>query len=180
MNGARKFARDYVEKFAKPGTRLFDIACGDEWVKREFPDLDYLGVDITKGQDLTTQKAWEGDLGVGGFAPDVIISIYGICTLLHEEARAWTMMRRIAKPYTRLIYVGRYKRNPGREMGRSDPINGYNRDAVVGLALASGWRVVDFKAAFYDGEFHKVLPPDYEILMDANPNAFAATLEPIL
>lgn len=180
MHGARKFARDYIAPLMVPGKRILDVACGDKWVCSEF-NLglkDYYGVDVKLNYDLREDTWWNHDF-CRSYGADVFLSIYGICTLLGEEARVWTMLRRIAKPTTKFVYVGRYFRSSHREMGRQDPINGYNRASIEGLSMASGWRVVDFKTAEYDGESLKLCPPDYDSLMDVNPNAFAATMEPI-
>lgn len=168
MTGARKIARDYIAPLIKEAHKVIDIACGDKWVGQEFHPPVYVGVDKIHGFDLT--KADFGTIE----PPDLILSVYGICTLLGEEARVWTLLRRLAKPTTKFVYVGRYFANPRRETGRQDPINGYNFESLEGLALASGWKIVDFKTWEYDGDSYRTP------MTQAECNAFAATLEPIL
>jgi hypothetical protein len=181
MHGARKIARDYIHPLiTSPEIRLLDVACGDRWVQKELPTCNYVGWDKTSGEDLVKMDCEVFDGWVDhGQAPDLILSVYGICTLLGEEARVWTLLRRIAKPTTKFVYVGRHFRdNPHREMKRNDPINGYDCASLTGLALASGWKVTSFKAAWYDGEAYGFVANSTVALPESN--AFAATMEPIL
>jgi hypothetical protein len=179
MHGARKLARDYIAPLAIPGAKVLDIACGDKWVNEEFPGLQYAGLDKKMGHDLVKldDVFCEGWRDVG-HSPDLILSVYGICTLLGEEARVWTMMRRIADTSTKFVYVGRYMPVTGREMGRDDPINGYNEEGFRGLATASGWRVTQFLRAFYSEDGYYYISENHQA-PDPAPNAFAATMEPI-
>jgi hypothetical protein len=182
MHGARRLARDYIAEAIlriPPGRiRVLDVACGDGWVNEEFPGTHYVGWDKKNGEDLVKMDCEVFDGWVEhGQSPDLILSVYGICTLLGEEARVWTLLRRIAKPETKFVYVGRYMMVTGREMGRQDPINGYNEEGLRGLATASGWRVVDFKRFLYDGDSYAECTREH--LTNGNPNAFAATMEPI-
>lgn len=174
MTGARKFARDYLAPILKPDERLVvDVCCGDRWVLQEWPNLlvgKYVGLDVKDGFDVRR----EGVLpGLGEIAPSLILSIYGTQHLLHEEARVWTLLRRIANADTRFVYVGRYIKDGGREMNRNDPLNGYCHRSLAGLAIASGWKIARFLSVRYDETSY----------CDSYPfndeNAFAATLEPI-
>lgn len=170
MHGARKLAKDYIQQFSNPEAHVLDVCCGDCWPGTSIRYSTYRGVDIKDGRDIT--KSDELDPQYNHLPPDLILSIYGLCALCNEEARVWTLLRRIAKPTTKFVYVGRYASPPRRESNRQDPINGYDLEALEGLALASGWIVMDFKRFIYDGD-------GYIPAGEGNANAFAATLEPI-
>lgn len=173
MTGARRFARDYIAPLMRPGLRVLDVCCGDGWVFREWPEILWRGDDRKRGRDLTDWAQEKLALEVWkDLNPDLIISVFGLQHLLSEEARVWTLLRRIAKPETKFVYVGRYRQIPCRETDREDPLNAYNSYAFDGIALASGWKVVDFKTAIYDGE-------RYALTQGGQMNAFAATLEPL-
>ncbi len=173
MTGARKFARDYIaQQLPAPGSgRILDVCCGDRWVLSEFPQLyaeGYVGLDLKDGFDVRR----EGVLpGLGDVAPALILSVYGLQHLLHEEARVWTLLRRIANADTRFIYVGRWYPSPRVEKERADPLNAHCLTGIGGLGLASGWETRKWALARYNEN-------DYEITQQ-NPNAFAVTLEPI-
>lgn len=178
MHGARMLARDYIHPLiTSPETRVLDVCCGDKWVQREMPTCQYFGMDKTLGHDLVELDSefcdgWQED----GQSPDLILSIYGLQHLLNEEARVWTLLRRIAKPTTKFVYVGRWSEHSGRETSRQDPLNSYSSEGLRGLASASGWKIVEFKTFLYsEHRYFELLPfGDTEW-----PNAFAATLVPL-
>jgi hypothetical protein len=177
MTGARLLARDYIASMMKPGVRVLDVCCGDGWVVEEFRGLQYVGMDKKIGhpiQDLDAEfcRGWVES----GNAPDFILSIYGLQHMLNEEAKAWTMLRRIAAPTTKFVYVGRPALFCRRETDREDPLNAYNHHGLMGLALASGWRVVDYKTGEYEADSFRWRTG----LECFECNAFAALMEPIL
>lgn len=181
MTGARQFARDFIAPFVNdPHARVLDVACGDQWLKSLVYDRDhnYLGLDIKLGHDLRQDDWWNSDF-VRSFGPDFITTVYGIITLLGEEARVWTVLRRLAKPTTNFIHVGSYEKPARRWLDRGDPINRHDENSIKGLAFASGWRVDRFLLARYDGEEYYCISENH---VDPNlpPNAFAALMSPIL
>lgn len=176
--GARKFALGYIAPLMYGMPRILDVCSGDRWVKREFGYThgdQYIALDLKDGYDVTKSE----DLNPAGvdFPPDLIISIYGLQHLLGEEARVWTLLRRIAKPETKFVYVGRWRENYGREMNRQDPLNAHNLESIGALAFASGWKIATWAGGWYDGDrwggsaLSRVAVPE--------PNVFGVTLEPL-
>jgi hypothetical protein len=180
VNGARSLAYDYIAvaiqntPAGKDGVRvIMDVCCGDRWIQEKFKLYgEYVGLDLKYGCDLTK---YDDINPAHPYLPDLIISCYGLQHLLNEEARVWTILRRIAKPTTKFVYIGRFAVEPGREMSRKDPLNAYNKSALEGLGIASGWRVSDFHRAKYEDSMYY-----WEESDGFHANAFVATLEPIL
>lgn len=170
MTGARKLARDYIARYLDRNKVMdvLDLCSGDGWTHTEFNFKNYQGLDITSGPDLRNEKR----LPHGPF--DLILSIYGLQHLMADEAHVWALARRIATQATRFIYVGRYMDFPRREVGRADPLNGYDHAGLGGLALATGWLVAYFGAFTYAGDEYA-----HADRLTGRPNAFAATLEPL-
>jgi hypothetical protein len=181
MTGARKLACDYIRPLIKSSPFIvIDVCCGDAWPKQEF-GLDgklgghYIGLDVKDGADITTYDQLNPCFP---YSPDLILSIYGLQHLLSEEARVWTLLRRIAKPETKFVYVGRYSSSPRREVDRQDPLNAHSIHSLEGLALSSGWRITEHETYRYDGDSYRT--DDYPIMGSrVDTNAFCATLEPI-
>ncbi len=170
MNGARRLARDFIAPMMRLGLRVLDICGGDEWVWKEFPEIHYENLDGRAGTDLVRDPWYERAI-----LPDLILSIYGLQHLLAEEARVWTLLRRIAKPSTKFVYVGRYIVSARRETNREDPLNGYDCGSFGGLALASGWKVKRFDVFYYEGDVYRIQDSECPYV----GNAFAAILEPL-
>ena len=173
MTGARLLAADYIRPLMTKDAHVYDFGCGDAWVSEEFPHtFCYHGFDVKSGGDFTSDRFWEETKWAKN-DPTVILSIFALQHLLSEEARVWTLLRRIAKPETKFVYVGRYSIAVRREMNREDPMNCYSFSALEGLATASGWKVTDFKTWQYNDDSYRT-PIRVE-----ECNAFAATLVPL-
>ena len=173
MTGARQFARDYIAPMMTPGIRVLDVCCGDKWVGLDLPGTHYVGWDKKTGEDLTKMDCevfdgWQKD----GQSPDLILSIYGLQHLLSEEARVWTLLRRISKPETRFLYIGSHRRIADRNFRRDDPCNRHSLGTLEGLALASGWKIEHFTRASYTAD-------SYTLGDGGEENALAATLRPL-
>lgn len=181
MTGARKLAFDYIQQFSNPNICVLDVCCGDAWAGSAIRYLTYSGLDIKDGRDLTREGPnAELQVQYNYLPPDLILSIYGLQHLLSEEARCWTLLRRIAKPTTKFVYVGRFRHlNPGREMGRADPLNAHDWSTIRGLGLASGWKIADFRQfEYWEDGYKEHFSSSDEFPID-KMNAFACTLEPI-
>lgn len=152
MKESRRIARDYIAPRISPDMRVLDVCCGDEWVYNEFRMLVYWGLDARTGTDLTVD-GWEQRFIEKGRRPDLILSIYGLIELRTEEARIWTLLRRIAKPETKFVVTGNYASPAMVSTWREKPINFHDERSIAGLGVASGWKVEDFKVFQYVGEY---------------------------
>jgi hypothetical protein len=189
VNGARQLARDFIAPLMINGTRVLDVCCGDRWVEKEFTKIlgnsgHYEGMDKKDHDDLTIEfEKWPTSItdcdttGDDEDGWDLILSIYGLQHLLAEEARVWTLLRRIARPTTRFAYVGRPALMSWREMDRQDPLNAYSQAGFRGLALASGWSVLSWREFLYSSDGYDEAKDLH--VTNGNPNAFAALMEPL-
>lgn len=170
MHGARELAWHYL----KPRVRekdVVDLCCGDRWLEAKCQELpgparpkSYRGFDLKEGWSALLPACWDE---VAWF--DLAVTVYGFQHLMGLEAEAWLQLRKVLGN-ARFVYVGRHiGRHSDRELQRADPLNGYNLQGLMGLALATGFEVVDFKTYCY-------VETAFRDADEVEANAFAATL----
>lgn len=157
MNGARRLVYDHALRYARDGMRVLDAATGDGWLARELcgrchvvavdadprrcpadPDFERHAIDLAQFGSVDR---------LGTF--DVVFSIYTLQHLLCREAIGWANLRGCVTMNGRMVVAGRAAAREYIEGSRADQLNGHTAAGVEGLALASGWCVVDMKLFTY-------------------------------
>lgn len=184
MNGSHALAHRAMLNFAQPGWRVLDVGAGEATLAAEMQakGCDVLAIDrdfekLQRGQHGSTHQIRKVDLTVdllwgieSGF--DLIVAKYCLQHLLDDEAEAWVRLRLEIKPQGWLMVSGRHKPNGSdREYDRGDPLNGYDESGLRALAMATGWRLIQYDTYWYEGEAWRLAGP-------AEANAYVATCKP--
>lgn len=176
MTGARRLVADMVPDMIPDGASVIDVGTGDGWLAATLQDrCSVTAIDRTwdRCQPLTCRRVTV-DLVTGKHLQqigrhDIAVAVYCLQHLLDDEATVWRRLRDCA---ARLIVVGRYlPAGSGREYDRGDPLNGYDSAGLVGLAVATGWRIKTRQLFRYVDDY-------YESSTRNAANAFVVDCEP--
>lgn len=164
MHGARRAAFDYIRSVRDPGgsllwregSRLFDVCCGDPpWLREHAvaQKIDWYGVDQMNQRlagyaraDLRQGMAiWRG---IGFF--DMAVTVYGLQHLQDDEATGWRVVHSNLSPNGYFLYFGNHAIDCYRNDQRQDPANVHSVESLKGMALATGFEVLEMQVYDYE------------------------------
>ena len=165
LTGARSLAYEYILPRVPAGASVLDVGAGRAPLARLLravgcrvmavdSNIDRLS-EAHAGQDypIHAGDVRKGLSGIPGAPWDVIATVYASQHCQGAEARLWANLRDVVAPDGLWLWVGRHTATPRREVGRSDPCNGYGIDGLYTLAHASGWGVesASVRLGWYNG-----------------------------